>query len=282
MRTISANLKTAILNGRICNLVKITRSDAVKHLYTDHDTTLTVNGEVYVPASGLQRIRLEATVDNKVSNQQFNAGWLDFDEDDLRNGIFDNAEIEVMKASWESPQEGSMTTFYGNLGIIQWTEEGFRADVHSLTRKLKRNYGITTTASCRHRLFDQFTAGGSGACTKSKASFTYTGTVDAIVKDRIEFDVSGTFPTTQNYVSYGELTFTSGLNNGLIFEVSKHDVGAFTKFTLMLQTTHTVQAGDTFTITSGCDKTFGTCKNKYSNSENFGGMPHIQSEIMFR
>lgn len=282
MRTISAGLKAAILTGKIANLVKITRSDATVYSYTDHDLPLTVGGITYNPAPGLQRLRLEATVDNKVSNQQFNAGWLDFDDQDLKSGLFDNAEIEVQKCAWDELSEGTITTFFGHLGIIQWTEDGFKADVHSITRELGRNYGITTTASCRHRLFDQIAAGKCGACTIIKASNTFTGSITSIVKNNIRFQVTGTFPTTQDYVAFGELTFTSGLNNGLTFEVSKHDIGAFSEIELMLQTFANVQVGDTFNVTSGCDKSFSTCINKYNNGLNYGGMPHIQSEIMFR
>lgn len=282
MRSISPNLKSAIISGKICNLVKITRNDAGEYLYTDHDLPLTIDGNVYQPAPGLQQLRLESTIDNKVSNQQFNAGWIDFSESDLRTGLFDNAQIEVKKCSWANPEHGSITTFYGNLGIIQWTEDGFKADIHSITRKLNRNYGVTTTASCRHRLFDEFSSISCGACTINKPSNTFNGSVDSIVKDRIKFEVTGTFPTTQDYCAFGELTFTSGLNVGLTFELSKHDVGAFSEFELMLQTSKAIQSGDTFTVTSGCDKSFNTCINKYSNAKNFGGMPHIQSEIMFR
>ena len=154
MRNISAGLKSAIMSGKIANLVKITRADATIYTYTDHDATLNVGGLDYEPAPGLQRLRLESTTDNKVSNQQFAAGWLNFESNDLHEGLFDNAEVEVMKVGWDDLAAGFITTFYGNLGIIQWTDDGFKADVHSITRKLNRNFGITTTASCRHRLFD--------------------------------------------------------------------------------------------------------------------------------
>jgi len=282
MRTISAGLKTAIMSGKIANLVKITRSDGQQYAYTDHDVKLTVGGLDYEPAAGLQRLRLESTTDNKVSNQQFAAGWLDFEGDDLHEGLFDNAEVEVMKVGWDDVAAGNITTFFGNLGIIQWTDDGFKADVHSITRKLNRNYGITTTASCRHRLFEVGGVGTVGLCGVDKPTFSYTGSISTIVQNRIKFEVTGTFPTTQDYVAFGEITFTSGLNNGLVYEVSKHDVGAFSEIELMTQTIRDVVMGDTFTITAGCDKAFATCKNKFSNSVNFGGMPHIQSEIMFR
>ena len=282
MRVISAGLKAAIMSGKIANLVKLTRSDGQQYRYTDHDVTLSVGGLDYLPAAGLQRLRLESTTDNKVSNQQFAAAWLDFDEHELHEGLFDNAEVEVMKIGWDDVAAGFITSFYGNLGIIQWTDDGFKADVHSITRKLNRNYGITTTASCRHRLFEPNSITSTGGCLINKAANTFTGTVTGIVKNRIRFEVTGAFPTTQGYVAFGELTFTSGLNNTLIYEVSKHDVGAFSEIELMTQTTRDVGIGDTFTVTAGCDKAFATCKNKFNNSVNFGGMPHIQSEIMFR
>ncbi|HFC05523.1 MAG TPA: hypothetical protein ENJ55_07435 [Rhizobiales bacterium] len=34
-------------------------------------------------------------------------------------------------------------------------------------------------------------------------------------------------------------------------------------------------AGDTFIITAGCNKSFETCKAKFSNPENFQGFPHM-------
>jgi uncharacterized phage protein (TIGR02218 family) len=36
-----------------------------------------------------------------------------------------------------------------------------------------------------------------------------------------------------------------------------------------------IQAGDTFSITAGCDKRFETCRDRFSNVVNFGGFPHM-------
>jgi uncharacterized phage protein (TIGR02218 family) len=36
-----------------------------------------------------------------------------------------------------------------------------------------------------------------------------------------------------------------------------------------------IEAGDTFVVTAGCDKTFATCAAKFSNGLNFRGFPHI-------
>ena len=34
-------------------------------------------------------------------------------------------------------------------------------------------------------------------------------------------------------------------------------------------------ASDTFSIVAGCDKRWATCKDKFSNGNNFRGFPHI-------
>jgi uncharacterized phage protein (TIGR02218 family) len=33
--------------------------------------------------------------------------------------------------------------------------------------------------------------------------------------------------------------------------------------------------GDIFSVEAGCDKTFATCKAKFSNALNFRGFPHL-------
>jgi uncharacterized phage protein (TIGR02218 family) len=45
--------------------------------------------------------------------------------------------------------------------------------------------------------------------------------------------------------------------------------------TLALPMEFPIVAGDTYTITAGCDKQFGTCKARYNNVVNFRGEPYI-------
>jgi uncharacterized phage protein (TIGR02218 family) len=37
----------------------------------------------------------------------------------------------------------------------------------------------------------------------------------------------------------------------------------------------TIASGDPFTVTAGCDKTFATCRDRFANTVNFRGFPHI-------
>jgi uncharacterized phage protein (TIGR02218 family) len=71
----------------------------------------------------------------------------------------------------------------------------------------------------------------------------------------------------------GVVKWTSGLNaaSGTAY----NQVRAYTNSTKRIQlwgfARWTVQVGDTFEITPGCDKTFSMCKNRFSNSINFRG-----------
>lgn len=279
MKTISGALQTAIANGTIATFVKITRQDATVLGYSDHDKQLTFDAVDYIPSPALQRISMNLRNNAEVSNQEFLGTWdIDLDEDDLKNGIYDDASIDVFRADWSGGTTDTVILFRGSLGIIQWTDEGFKADIQSNMQLLQRQIGMTYTAKCRHNLFSQHSANSVGACTLSAASYTYNSSV-TVATSKIEF-TAGTISQDDNWVANGILTWTSGLNSGAEYTVKsfKSDV-----YKLFLPTVFTINIGDTFTILAGCDKTFETCKgSKFSNEENFGGFPHIKPEVNWK
>lgn len=282
MRNISPQLKQEIIDGYRAVIVKITRKDGVVFGYTDHDMPLVIEGQLYIPTPGIQRTNLTSTSDNRVSNQEFAAGWgVDAPEEDLLAGLFDNAEVTTMHTSWRTPSAGTFIVDKGNLGVIQWTADGFRGDVQSHMRQLTRNIAFTYTAGCRHQLFSQFHSFKIGACTLNKASYTFPAAVATTVTDKLIFTVTG-LSQTDGFCSGGTITWTTGPNAGIVSPVKKHTVGAAVRVELFLPTPHPIGIGNNFDITAGCDKTFNTCKNKFNNVVNFGGFPHIQVEVTMR
>jgi len=282
MRTISSLLKQEFVDGFRSTLVKFTTTDGTIFGYTDCDSILVVAGTTYVPAPGLSRAILTSTSNDTVSNQEIGSGWVDAPEADLIAGKFDNALVEVGFASWRHPDYGSLTVLRGNIGVIQWTADGFRADVQSHMRQLQRNVNFLTTANCRHSLFNQFSSSSVGACTLNKSSYTYNGTVTSISVAKLKFSASGLSQPAQ-YMQNGILTWTTGPNAGLKHEVKNHLVVAGVPVVeLYLPTFTGIAAGHQFSITAGCDKTQATCKAKFNNGINFGGFPHIQVEVQYR
>lgn len=276
MRTISSGLKQALIDGTRAMIVTITCADNTVYGYTDHDMPLTVVGVTYKPAPGLQKVSLNATADSSVTNQEIAAAWVDAPEDQLLAGKFDNAVVEVALCSWADTSLGKMIVERGHLGVIQWTKDGFRADLQGIMRDLQRNINFTHTATCRHLLFSQFDAKHIGACTLNKSSYEYTVTVSAVT-DKHKFSVTG-LSQPNEWCTNGTVTWLTGSNANLSGQVKAHTVGSTTDIELFLPAFITINIGDTLKITAGCDKTFATCQTKFNNAVNFGGFPHIQTE----
>ena len=155
MKTISAGLQTGIDNGTVALCIKLTTKDATVSTFTSHDETLTVSGLDYEPTAGLQRIVMSLRNNAEVSNQEFTAAWVigGLDEAELAAGKYDDARLEVFKVDWTDTSTGTVSVFDGPLGLLQWSEDGFRANIYSNMYKLGKPVGIQTTAKCRHQLF---------------------------------------------------------------------------------------------------------------------------------
>lgn len=277
MKNIPTNLFNEIKEGNICNVVKITLKNGTIFGYTDFDSNITINSVEYVATPGLQKVRMALTNNTEVSNQEIASAWVDAPEEDLMSGKFDSATINVGWASWKHPEYGIMTVFNGALGEISWTDAGFKADIFSQMKVLEQNIGDVFTANCRHVLFSEDGPRTIGACNVNDVDFTYTGLITSVIKARWEFNTSLSQPDEQ--CATGKITFTSGANVGLSYVVKSQTGG---NIVLFLPTSYPVANGDTFLITAGCDKTISTCKNKFNNVINFGGFPHIQSDVNFR
>lgn len=277
MRTIPSNLYADIQEGCICNIVKIQLLDGTVYGYTDHDEEITVGSVTYIPSAGLQKVRLTLTPNSEVSNQELASAWVDAPEEDLLAGKFDSATIIVSWVSWKNPSHGQLVIFSGKLGEITWSDVGFKADIFSNMKDLEQNIGEVFTANCRHTLYSQDTPGLIGFCGVNQASFTASGNVTAVVKNRWKFQINNT--QSSGFYSGGKITFSTGQNAGLSFSVKNHEGQTVELF---LPTSFPITVNDAFTISAGCDKTMETCKSKFNNIVNFGGFPHIQPDVSFR
>lgn len=74
------------------------------------------------------------------------------------------------------------------------------------------------------------------------------------------------------YFTYGVVKWITGANAGLSMEVKSFSPGSVT---LGMPMPHPIAVGDTYTITAGCDKQFGTCRDRWHNIIHFRGQPYI-------
>jgi uncharacterized phage protein (TIGR02218 family) len=279
MKTISSGLQADIAAGTIARILKITCKNGSVIAVSDTDLPITVEGVTYQPSAGFQSLKVNVTADAQVSNQSLGSALVSVPEADILGGVYDGAVVEAAWASWQNPSYGKLVFFQGTIGDITWTEAGFLADIVSYMRAMELNMGHVVSATCRHQLFSTVSAGKIGACTLSATSYTFTGSVNVISIPKWKFTVTG-LSQADGYFDNGTITFTSGNNAGLSAVVKEHT--AASGFKLFLPTAFTFASGDTFSVQAGCDKTLATCRDKFNNVVNFGGFPHINTDVNLR
>jgi uncharacterized phage protein (TIGR02218 family) len=117
---------------------------------------------------------------------------------------------------------------------------------------------------CNHVLYDDF-------CKIDDSSYSHTTTISAISGNYITLASN---PFSDGLCTAGELILNGRDqrrmiigNSGTVFRLS---------YPLM-----SPEIGDSVTIRQGCDHTFTTCKNKFSNGRNYGGFPYVPDRNPF-
>lgn len=79
---------------------------------------------------------------------------------------------------------------------------------------------------------------------------------------------------TNGYFKQGVVQFNSGPNAGQSRVIVHYESGALT---VIPPLPFAPAPGDTFSAVPGCDKSLNVCRNKFINSEHFGGQPWVPS-----
>lgn len=263
MKTLPAGLQTFLNSGEttMAHCWRVTRTDSIVQGFTEHDDDLFFGGTLFKASSGFTASQIESSLGLSVDN--LNAeGALDSDtinENDLAAGRYDDALVELFWVNWSDVSQRILLS-KGNIGQVKRGELAFSAELRSQTNRLQQRTGRSYQRSCDAIL-------GDGRCKFNVASVTSSGTVSS-VEDNRRMTVSGLSNNTQGFYSFGVLTFTSGLNDGLRFEVKAHSPGVIV---LWERPPFQVGVSDTFSVVAGCDKDIATCHSKFSNTLNFQG-----------
>ena len=171
--------------------------------------------------------------------------------------------------------------FDGFLNNPHWTEKSFTAE---LTPRLGRGtldsmMGVRQQLPCRY----PFAVSG-GRCAydiaaavlkdEKTAQTVDSGTTDYVIdSDRIEADDYWNF----GYLTFADDTLTVALR-GVVREIQDF-IAADDKVLFKIGLTVAPQAGDTYKIERGCDRSLESCLNKFNNGANYGGI-HTLPSIM--
>ena len=273
MKSFSAELAAHLASGAttLCACWRVTRGDGIVLGFTDHDRAIVFDDVEHEPETGL-----DASV--AVANSGLQVGGLDvtgafssekIDEDDLEAGLYDNARVEMWLVNWAAPDERHLMRI-GSIGEVKREGEAFTAEIRSLSHALDQERGRIFRATCDADL-------GDARCTVDLDGDDWSASATVLETDgfgSLLACVPGDRPT--GFFDQGALMFTSGGNAGRKSEVLRHkrDEDGDT-ITLWQPMAEAIEVGDAFTVSAGCDKRFGTCRDRFSNAVNFRGFPQM-------
>lgn len=272
MRTIPSALQAKLDSGvtMLCRCWLITRTDAERQGFTDHDEDVVLGDVTCRAGTGLSGSEATQKFGLAVDSSELSGALADdsLNEADLAAGRYDAAAVELWLVDWSEP-ELRVLLAKGSLGEVKREGAAFTAEVRGLSDRLAQDSGRLYTATCSADL-------GDARCKVdlTGAGFHGTGIVIALSATS-SFTASGLDGFDDGWFTAGKLAFISGANAGLAIEVKSHRKNGAVTFDLWQAMPEPIQAGDAFTATAGCDKRFQTCHDRFSNVVNFRGFPHI-------
>lgn len=159
MKSVSAAF-AAHLAGPVTTLAtcwRITRADGREFFFTDHDRDLPFEGDLYRASSGYSRTAIANDASLGVDNLDVE-GVFDhaaISEEELRAGLFDQAEVRIFLVNWADPAMGRLAMRRGWFGEVVLSEQGvFRTELRGLTQALAQRIGELYSPECRADLGD--------------------------------------------------------------------------------------------------------------------------------
>jgi len=258
----------------LCRAWSITRKDGVVYGFTDHDTDLSFDGEVFRADTGLSAMALQQTTGLSVDNTEAIGALSDVSvrEEDIEAGRFDGAEVRAWLVNWADVSVRWLQ-FRGTMGELRRRGGAFQAELRGLTEALNRPLGRVYQKPCTAVL-------GDGAC---QFDLNTPGYATEVAVETVEdgqyfgWDVMNGFEP--GWFNKGRLVVLSGAAEGLWGSVKADRVsGTARRVELWAPVRAMVRPGDMVRLEAGCDKRMETCRLKFNNLLNFQGFPDIPGE----
>lgn len=273
MKSLQPGLAAHLASGTttLCWCWRLTRRDGVALGFTDHDRDLAFDGTTFEAAAGFTASEIREAIGLGVDNLEVESALSSarLEESDILAGHYDDARVEIWRVNWQSAADRVLMRA-GSLGEVRRNGLAFTAEVRGLSHYLQQPSGRLYQYGCDADV-------GDHRCNVdlTNPAFRATGTIAAIGNPRI-FTATGLDGHPAGWFTRGLATLTSGANAGRAFEVKRHTAGiGIATIELWQEPAHLLAVDDAFTVTAGCDKQLATCADKFANSANFRGFPHM-------
>lgn len=267
MRNLSSAFRARLRAGSttLCACWRVTRRDGAVQGFTDHDRDIVFDGVTYAVMSGVEGTGFDSELGFAVGGAEVSGALsaASIEEADLLNGAWDGARVELWRVDWRAPQH-RILMHVGVVGEVRRSGGAFVAELRSLAHALDQERGRIFSASCDADL-------GDARCGFALQALPFAGVFD--VSSGGAGEIAAQLPAVPDgFYTNGRIVFLDGANEGAQAHVREHRGGDLTLWTPLARPP---AQGDRFRLTAGCDKSFATCRTKFSNVANFRGFPHL-------
>ena len=248
----------------------VRRADGVTQGFTDHDHDLTFDDTTFEAATGFTASDMKESVGLAVDNLEVSGALsaASLNETELAAGLYDNAAVEIWRVNWRDVSQ-RVRMRSGTLGEVKRAGATFAAEIRGLAHVLQQPKGRLYQYTCDAVL-------GDARCSVPLATAAFRATATVITASAHTLTVTLTGSYAADWFTRGLAVVASGPNTNARSEIRRHAlIGSAITIDLWQPFPTALSAGDTLTITAGCDKLSATCASKFSNIANFRGFPHM-------
>jgi len=273
MRALDPGFAAHIAGGQttLATCWRLTRADGVVMGFTDHDRALSFDGSEFSPLAGFEGAEVAARLGAEIDTSEV-VGVIEDEKitaEDIRLGRYAGARIETWRANWRDPAVRQLMRA-DTVGEITEEDGLFRAELRSAHGALNVVRGRLYQRSCDAELGDA----RCGIDVEAAANWRDVTVSDVI--DEHFLVVTGIEDTDPGWSAFGTLQWTSGTRVGFTDRIASQDRDDLgDRLGLDPNLRGSVAAGDAGRVTVGCDKQFSTCRDKFANTLNFRGFPHV-------
>ncbi|WDR02757.1 DUF2163 domain-containing protein [Devosia algicola] len=273
MRTLDAGYAAHIASGAttLAYCWRLTRADGTVLGFTDHDQILRFEDTDFVPAHGLDGSEVPAKLGAQVDTAEI-LGVLHADaitEIDIALGRYDGAGVETFRVNWRDVSQRDLLR-HDTIGEIVREDGVFRAELRSGQQALNQIKGRVYQRLCNASL-------GDNQCGINLDVPAFRGYANvAAIEGRFRLALSGLNSFAPGWFNFGHAVWTTGQRSGLRDAVrAQQRLGGVEVLEFAAPVGDWASVGDALTLYAGCDRRFATCGQKFDNSVNFRGFPHI-------
>ena len=264
---------------------RLTRRDGTVFGFTDHDEDLTFAGTLFRARTGWTSGESETARGLGAGTEAVEGGFADeaIREEDVERGLFDGASVETFRVDWQAPGHHVLMDS-ADLGEVTRGPAGFRAELRGLVAR-RRHAGVRYAYGLAARLDRQRGRNYRRRCDAVLGDRRcgvdlgpWTRLVDLVSGNEERLVIRPVEPIArgdQGLFAQGRLLLGPGGEAVPLRGLAEgEEVGTLLAF-LARMPAQVPAVGSRLRLVAGCDRAFATCRDRFGNSVNFRGFPHL-------